>query len=78
MITCKDVCNGASDFLDGSLNREDREVIERHLDSCAACRNLYQTLKRTIECTRSVVVQEPPPALIEAMVLGIREKLKSA
>jgi len=78
MVTCKDVCEGASDYFDGSLDLEESQLFDRHLERCDPCRNFCHTLRKTIEVTQEVLIQEPPPALIEAMILGICAKLESA
>lgn len=39
----------ASQYLDGELNRNGRERIERHTSVCPQCRALIATLRRVID-----------------------------
>jgi len=51
-----------SPYIDDELERSACREIERHMDSCQACRNCLETLRRTTQICRQVVGQEVPEA----------------
>jgi anti-sigma factor RsiW len=49
---CIELFNRLSEFIDGELDPPHRELIERHLADCKACRICLSTLERTIALCR--------------------------
>jgi anti-sigma factor RsiW len=47
-ITCKEVVEIVTDYLDGSLNPEDRRRFEDHLQDCSGCRTYLEQMRQTI------------------------------
>ena len=50
------------EYLDGELDEADRAVVERHLDSCAACRAELERSRKLEGVLRSVSVGAAPDA----------------
>jgi predicted anti-sigma-YlaC factor YlaD len=46
--TCKSLLSLLSDYLDGALNEELCQEIERHTAECQNCRIVVDTLRKTI------------------------------
>lgn len=46
---CKDLLSSMSEYIDGSLNDELCNELEKHLNDCNNCRVVVNTLKKTIE-----------------------------
>lgn len=68
-ITCQQVVELVTAYLDDGLSPEDRETLERHLASCRGCRNYLEQMRRTIETTgrvRLVLPAELEEKLLEA------------
>ena len=40
MLTCKELLNGLSDYVDGTLSPAERGEVEAHLSACPACAEL--------------------------------------
>jgi len=49
-----------SGCLDGELTQVEAERVRFHLADCAACRGLYEELRRVREASRSTPFQPPP------------------
>ena len=43
-MTCQDVLDRVAPYLDHELGRAERELVERHLEGCASCRELVEKL----------------------------------
>ena len=46
---CKDLLSSMSEYIDGSLNDELCNELEKHLNDCNNCRVVVNTLRKTIE-----------------------------
>jgi anti-sigma factor RsiW len=66
-LTCQQVVELVTAYLEDGLSPEDRERFERHLASCIGCRNYLEQMRRTIETTGRV--QLALPAELEEKLL---------
>jgi len=66
-LTCHQVVELVTAYLDDGLSPEDRERFEQHLVSCSGCRNYLEQMRRTIETTGRV--QLALPAELEEKLL---------
>jgi anti-sigma factor RsiW len=62
-VNCQDV--PIADFVDGDLESADVRTIERHLESCAACRTLVADLRTIRAAAFTLERREPPPHLLD-------------
>jgi anti-sigma factor RsiW len=60
-LTCKKVTEILIDFVDGTLNDDQRSLLERHLCGCVPCAIYLHTYHDTIRLTRALP-DEPLPA----------------
>ncbi len=44
MISCREIRNRLSPYIDGRLQEEDRRLVQGHLESCDACRDEMEAL----------------------------------
>ena len=58
-LTCQQVVELVTAYLDDGLSPEDRERFEQHLVSCSGCRNYLEQMRRTIETTGRVQLELP-------------------
>jgi hypothetical protein len=56
-----------SSYLDGEIGPSHSEQIERHLDSCPACRAQLDSMDRLVAELRRIERPAPPPALAAAV-----------
>ena len=67
VIECKHVWNYISDFLDGTLPGETRELVQRHLEHCEIC-------SAVLDSTRNILVLTADSRVFELPV-GFSERL---
>jgi len=66
-----------SDYLDGDMQRSERERAERHLDECPECRELLASLRGLVsELGR--MLAEPMRPVAATVLAGVREGLERA
>lgn len=63
MTSCDDVRDLLGQMLDGELPDEERRRLEEHLESCAECRELWETLRQVADTLPRLAELEPPPHL---------------
>lgn len=49
-----------NDYVDEALGPAERDEVERHLESCAACRAVADDLREIVRVTGSLDLREPP------------------
>lgn len=57
-LTCKELVELVTDYLEGSLSRRDRRRFEKHIDGCANCREYLTQFKETIRLTGTLREQD--------------------
>jgi anti-sigma factor RsiW len=69
-LTCAEIVEIVTDYLEGALDPPDRERLEEHLALCDGCTAYIEQMRRTIELTGRLREDDLPPetraALIEA------------
>ncbi len=67
---CKVFFEKISSYLDGELDAETCEKIDRHLKGCPACLSYFESLKKTVEICRKFPSKKVPKE--------IRKRLRAA
>ena len=76
MITCRQICNHATDALEGPTTPVQRFLLRFHLLICKHCRRYYEQFRITIGVASLVLgeeLREPTDQEIDALV----ERLKN-
>ncbi len=60
-MTCRELFERLSEFVDGELSQEIYEEILRHMDGCEPCVAFAKTLKKTAEMCRRLPSKPIPP-----------------
>jgi len=47
------------EYLDGELDRQGREAVDRHLAGCGACRREWESLQKLKKITSSIQLSQP-------------------
>ena len=50
-LTCRELVELVSDYLEGSLSRRDRKRFEKHIRSCGNCHEYVEQFRETIRLT---------------------------
>jgi anti-sigma factor RsiW len=68
-LTCRELVELVTDYLDGSLSRRDRARFEAHIAACGNCTQYVEQFRETIRLTgtlrESDVSAEAEAALLE-------------
>jgi anti-sigma factor (TIGR02949 family) len=57
-IGCKEIAQLLGDYLDGTLPRQQAELLEWHIEACPPCVAFINTYKGTINAARKLCEQE--------------------
>ena len=57
---CEEYLRRVSEYLDGELDPEVCDKIERHLRQCPECMNCLKTLKKSIELCKEAAQEKMP------------------
>ena len=60
-MTCRDLFERLSEYVDGELSQEICEEIQRHMEGCEPCVTFAKTLKKTSELCRRLPSRPIPP-----------------
>jgi anti-sigma factor RsiW len=53
-LTCQELVELVTDYLEGALSRRDRKRFERHISGCANCTEYVAQFRETIRLTGSL------------------------
>lgn len=67
VIECKHVWDYISDYIDGTLPQETRELVQKHLDHCELCSAVLDSTRNIIILTADDRVFELPAGFSERL-----------
>ena len=59
-LTCKEVVEIVTDYLEGTLSPEDRERFDAHLRACEGCTSYVEQMRETIRLTGMLTEEQVP------------------
>jgi len=72
-LTCAQVVEIVTAYLEGSLIPEDRERVEEHLVFCGGCSMYLEQMRETIALTGRLEPEDIPPVLQDKLLAAFRE-----
>ena len=72
-LTCRELVELVTEYLEGALSPRDRLDFERHLVWCSFCRDYLDQVRATVEITGEVPGEEPPSPLREQLIEAFRD-----
>ncbi len=78
VIECKHVWNYISEYLDGTLSSETREIVQKHLDHCEICSAILDSTRNIIILTADDRVFELPVGFSERLHARLSLELLSS
>jgi len=72
-VTCEEVRELLSLYIDGNLDPSTREALEKHIESCAECEAELAGLRQTVEILRSLEEVEVPETFRSSLMEKVRE-----
>lgn len=77
-IECKDAFPILSEFLDKELDPGMMAKMERHVEDCPPCQNLFRSLEKTKELCQQAPKREVPKDFAEGLMETIRKQYDEA
>jgi anti-sigma factor RsiW len=67
-IGCQECMDLLADYVDGTLPREQAELLEWHIDSCAPCVAFLNTYRGTMDAAKRLRQDTLPPELRDKLI----------
>ena len=78
-MTCQELVELLTEYLEGSLAADDHERFEDHLMTCRYCETYLDQMQTTIELLGSLSEEHLPPAARDQLLAAFRNwKLRGA
>lgn len=71
-IECRQIAELLGDYLEGSLSRRIRDLIDFHMDGCAPCVAFLNTYRGTVDATRKLADVPIPPELQKRLLAVLK------
>jgi predicted anti-sigma-YlaC factor YlaD len=72
MLTCKELTELTTDYLEGRLPLSRRVPFSLHVMMCRNCRNYLRQMKITVRTLRAIPAEPVPPEICEEMLKAFR------
>jgi anti-sigma factor RsiW len=72
-LTCQELVELVTDYLDGAMSRADRARFEAHIAACANCREYLAQFQQTIALTGMLKEDDVDPAARDALLAQFGE-----
>jgi anti-sigma factor RsiW len=73
-MECRQIAELLGDYLDGTLPKETRELIEWHIESCAPCVAFVSTYRGTVDAAKRLREGTIPPELKQRLLNVLRSR----
>ena len=67
-LTCRELVELVTDYLEGSLSRADRRRFEGHIDACGNCREYLAQFRETVAITGTLREQDLDAAMRDELL----------
>jgi predicted anti-sigma-YlaC factor YlaD len=71
-LTCKELVELVTDYLEGALSLSERQRFDEHLATCPYCRIYLDQMRQTIRTLGHLPEEAVPPAALEALLARFR------
>ena len=72
-LTCKEVVEIVSDYLEGALSAEDRARFDAHVSACEGCTSYVEQMRETIRLTGMLTEEQVPVEQRERLRRAFRD-----
>ena len=73
-MECRRIAELLGDYLDGTLPKETRELIEWHIEGCGPCVAFVNTYRGTIDAAKKLRETTIPPELKQRLLSVLRTR----
>jgi anti-sigma factor RsiW len=71
-LTCADLVELVTEYIDGGLDEHDRERFEEHIVFCSGCSNYFEQMRRTVDLTGRLAVEDVTPEAEAGLLAAFR------
>lgn len=71
-VECRQIAELLADYLDGTLPRSTRELIEWHIEGCGPCVAFINTYRGTVQAARKLRDADIPAELRQRLLAVLR------
>jgi predicted anti-sigma-YlaC factor YlaD len=71
-LTCQELVELVTDYLDGALPPEARARFDEHLGECPGCRDYLEQMRVTVRLSGRLAEERVAPAAREALLAAFR------
>lgn len=72
-LTCRELVELVTEYLDGTLSRRDHARFEAHLRACTNCTQYVEQFRETVRLTGTLQESDVPPDAAEALLAQFAE-----
>jgi predicted anti-sigma-YlaC factor YlaD len=72
-LTCKQMVELVTDYLEGAMPPRTRRRFERHLDGCPGCRAYLEQMRDTVRVLGHLGEDDIPPAVLDELLRAFRD-----
>jgi anti-sigma factor RsiW len=72
-VTCQELVEIVSDYLEGALPKADRERFDAHLEGCEGCRRYLDQMRMTIRVVGTLTEADLDPGAKDQLLQLFRE-----
>jgi anti-sigma factor RsiW len=72
-LSCQELVELVTDYLEGALPDSDRGALERHLESCDGCRDYVEQMRTTISLAGEAGSAPLTPEVEDALLAAFRD-----
>lgn len=77
-LSCQELVELVTDYLEGALGERDRRAFEGHLAGCDGCTEYVEQLRVTIRLTGTIVPEDLSPQAETALLQAFRNWRRSS
>src|SRR5918993_5119000 len=76
-VTCQEVVELVTDYLEGALTPEEAALFEQHLNFCDGCDRYVDQLRATVATVGRIEQEEVPEAMQAKLLNAFRDRRRS-
>ncbi len=73
MLTCRDIVQLMTEYLEGTMPTEERLRFERHVAICPACRGFLAQMRETLRLSGDVTEESISPEVRAELLAAFRD-----
>ena len=73
MLTCQELVEIVTSYLEGAMSAAERARFEEHLDDCEGCTNYLDQMRKTISIAGSLAVDDVEPDARDRLLAAFRD-----